>query len=327
MSTLDQVGAVLMEIHELPERVPFDEFQDAALQAVKRVVSFDAAWWGLVAGLEIHSATRFELPEGYRRHWESVREHDPIASAALGAPFVTVRFNHQDLETYPEISNFLEVYGIHHVLCTATRQRDLALYAFLSLYRNDAPFTEEERSVKQVLVPHLLHALGQSWRRNMERGLQSLNGQPDIRAAAICDRRGLVLSSEAALQGVLRREWPSWQGPHLPETLEQALSRNDRFVGTHIQVKIDAVSGLFLLRLSERDPFDDLTQREADVARLFAEGHTYKEVARELNLAPSTARHYLRNVYSKLDVSDKAALAILLVRRDEGSEMARFTVV
>jgi DNA-binding NarL/FixJ family response regulator len=327
MPTLDQVGAVLMEIHELPEKVPFDQFQDAALRAVQGVLSFDAAWWGLITGLDIHSATRFGLPEGYKRHWDNVRERDPIASAALGAPFATVRFNQQDLAPYPEISRFLGIYGIRHVLCTTTRQRDLGLYAFLSLYRKEDPFNEEERMVKQVMVPHLLHALGQSWRRSLEQNLQSLHGQVNIRAAAICDRRGLVLSSDLALSDVLRREWPSWQGPRLPKTLEDALSQNDRFVGTHIQVKIDAVSQLFLLRLSERDPFDDLTKREADVARLFAAGRTYKEVARELNLAPSTARHYLRNVYSKLNVSDKATLAMLLAKRDEDPETTRSATV
>jgi DNA-binding CsgD family transcriptional regulator len=320
MLTLDQVGAALMEIHELPEKMPFDQFQSAALRVVKQVLPFDAAWWGLVSGLKIHSATRFDLPKGYRRHWESVRDHDPIASAALSEPFKTVLFNEADLAPKKEISLFLQVYGIRHVLCTATRQRDLGLYAFLSLYRRDRPFSEEDRRVKQVFMPHLMHALGQSWRGNLEQNLQRLHGQPDIRAAAICDAQGLVLSSQATLTGMIRREWPSWQGPRLPRLMEQALGVSDRYVGTHIQVKIDAVSDLYLLRLSERDPIDDLTEREADVARLFAAGRTYKEVARQLGIAPTTARHYLRNVYSKLHVSDKATLATLLARRDDGSD-------
>lgn len=318
MPTLDELGAVLMDIHELPEKVPFDQFQDAALRAIKPVVPFDAAWWGLVTGLEIHSAARFALPEGYRRHWESVRDHDPIASAALSAPFATVMFNQQDLARHAEITGFLNIYGIRHVLCTTTRQRDLGLYAFLSIYRSEEPFTEEERQVKQVLMPHLMHALGQSWRGSLEQNLHLLNGRPDIRAAAICDQRGLVLSSDAQLSELMRREWPSWHGPRLPHMLERALKTGDRYAGTHVQVKIDAVSGLYLLRLSERDPLDDLTRREANVARLFAAGYTYKEVARELDIAPTTTRHYLRNVYSKLHLSDKAALATLLARSDEG---------
>ena len=320
MSILDQASAALLTIHELPQRVPFDQFQDAAIQAVKQVVPCDAAWWGLVANLEIHSATGFGLPEGYRRHWENLREHDAIATAALAAPFETVIFNQQDLLPHAEIRAFLDVYGIRHVLCTTTSQRDLGLYGFLSLYRRDAPFSEEERKLKQVFMPHLMHALGQSWRSSLERNLQRLNGQPDIRAAAVCDQHGLVLSSEVQFRAFMNREWPTWQGPRLPDQLEQALHAKDRFAGAHVQVRIDAVSDLYLLRMSERDPFDDLTNREADVARLFAAGYSYKEVARDLGLAPSTARHYLRNVYSKLHVSDKAALAMLLARREEGRD-------
>lgn len=320
MAALYAVGSALMAIHQLPERVSFDQFQTKALEAVRDILDFDAAWWGLVAGLEIHSATRFGLPEGYRRHWEGLRQHDPIASAALAAPFETVVFNQEDFIPGSEITKFLDVYGIRHALCTTTRQPDLGLSAFLSLYRRGVPFNEDERRIKQVLMPHLMYALGQSWRGSLEKNLQRLNGHPDIRAAAVCDKAGLILSSEAQLSTMMRREWPAWHGPRLPHPLEQALKISDRYIGTHVQVKIDTVSGLFLLRLSERDPFDDLTIREADVARLFAAGRTYKDVARELGLAPSTARHYLRNVYSKLHISDKVALAMLLARREGSPE-------
>ncbi|WP_039017909.1 helix-turn-helix transcriptional regulator [Halocynthiibacter namhaensis] len=313
MPTLDQIGTTLMEIHELPAKVPFHDFQDAALQVVKRILPFDASWWGLVSGLEIHTATRFDLPEGYRSHWNRISEHDPIASASLGNPFTTVIFNQPDLAPHKVISEFLGTYGIRHVLCTSTKQRDLGLYAFLSLYRRDAMFNEEERMLNQVLVPHLLHALGQSWRGSLEQSLHRLNGEPDIQAAAICDKRGLILSSEASFSNVIRREWPSWHGPNLPPPLIKSLTSKD-YVGVHLQVRFDAVSGLYLLRLSERDPISDLTQRETEVAQLFATGHTYKQVAQRLEIAPTTVRHYLRNVYGKLHISDKATLATLLAR-------------
>ena len=39
---------------------------------------------------------------------------------------------------------------------------------------------------------------------------------------------------------------------------------------------------------------------------------TYKEIARDLRLSPATVRHYIRNAYTKLEVSDKAALGRLI---------------
>ena len=45
---------------------------------------------------------------------------------------------------------------------------------------------------------------------------------------------------------------------------------------------------------------------------------TYKVIARDLGIAPATARHHLREIYRKLEVSDKAALAHMLMATDAG---------
>jgi len=317
MSDMSTLSDALLEIHALPEKVNFARFQDEALKRVKMVVEFDAAWWGLVAGFDIHSAARFGLPEGYRRTWEhSVRDQDPIAAAALAKPFKTVIFNQDRLQDHELITRFLSSYGIQHVLCTTTRQPNLGLYAFLSLYRSEAPFSERDRDLKQAITPHLMQALGQSWRDNLQNSLGSLDGQPSCRAAAVCDFGGLILSSEARFDDVLRREWPTWKGPRIPQHIAELLDRTTEYAGRHLQMKIDRVEDHYLLRASELNPITTLTNRESEVAQLFGSGKSYKEVAMQLGLAPTTARHYLRNVYSKLQVSDKAALARLLAQSE-----------
>ena len=55
-----------------------------------------------------------------------------------------------------------------------------------------------------------------------------------------------------------------------------------------------------------------LSARETDVAERFGGGRTYKEIARELGLAPNTVRHHIRSIYEKLGVSGKAGIAQLL---------------
>lgn len=66
------------------------------------------------------------------------------------------------------------------------------------------------------------------------------------------------------------------------------------------------------MTLRPREPRDLLTRQEGAVADAFAQGHSYKEVARSLQLAPATVRHHLRAVYLKLGINDKAALARLI---------------
>lgn len=55
-----------------------------------------------------------------------------------------------------------------------------------------------------------------------------------------------------------------------------------------------------------------LSRREAEVARLFAEGQSYKMVARALGSSPATVRHHLRQVYAKLGVTSKVQMARLV---------------
>jgi DNA-binding CsgD family transcriptional regulator len=50
-----------------------------------------------------------------------------------------------------------------------------------------------------------------------------------------------------------------------------------------------------------------LTERETEVLRLIAAGRTNKEVAAELRLSPKTVSRHLTNIFTKIDVSSRAA--------------------
>lgn len=52
-----------------------------------------------------------------------------------------------------------------------------------------------------------------------------------------------------------------------------------------------------------------LSPREQEVAQRFAEGLSHKEIARRLGVSPHTVRSQLSQLYRKLDIHDKAALA------------------
>lgn len=51
------------------------------------------------------------------------------------------------------------------------------------------------------------------------------------------------------------------------------------------------------------DPLDPLTNRETDVLRLLAEGHSNKEVAVQLVISVGTVKWYVQQIYSKLGVN------------------------
>jgi HD-GYP domain-containing protein (c-di-GMP phosphodiesterase class II) len=58
-----------------------------------------------------------------------------------------------------------------------------------------------------------------------------------------------------------------------------------------------------------------LTPREIEVLRLIAAGHTAKEAARQLEIAPKTADNHIQSLYSKIGVSTRAAAALYALER------------
>ena len=68
-------------------------------------------------------------------------------------------------------------------------------------------------------------------------------------------------------------------------------------------------------------PHDDyildlhLTNREVDVLRLVAEGHTDREVAEALVISPRTVNRHLSNIFVKLDVPGRAAAVAYAIRQ------------
>ena len=55
-----------------------------------------------------------------------------------------------------------------------------------------------------------------------------------------------------------------------------------------------------------------LSQRELEIARAYATGQTYHQIARHFHIAPSTVRTHLATIYRKLGVSSKIELHAVL---------------
>jgi HD-GYP domain-containing protein (c-di-GMP phosphodiesterase class II) len=59
-----------------------------------------------------------------------------------------------------------------------------------------------------------------------------------------------------------------------------------------------------------------LSDREVQVLRLFARGHTNQEIARLLWISPKTAGHHVQHIYAKVGVSTRAAAALFAMEHD-----------
>jgi DNA-binding NarL/FixJ family response regulator len=57
-------------------------------------------------------------------------------------------------------------------------------------------------------------------------------------------------------------------------------------------------------------PFPELTERERDILDLIAGGYTNTAIAGRLYLSPKTVRNYVSNIFTKLQVADRAQAII-----------------
>jgi DNA-binding NarL/FixJ family response regulator len=66
-------------------------------------------------------------------------------------------------------------------------------------------------------------------------------------------------------------------------------------------------------------PVDQLTRRELEVARLVAAGRSNREAAAALGISEGTVKVHLHSIYSKLEVDNRTAVAILFARSRAGA--------
>src|SRR5262249_40332529 len=145
-----------------------------------------------------------------------------------------------------------------------------------------------------------------------------VQGQPGAQSSvshAIADQCGTLHRTEPHFLKLMRTEWPQWHGPHLPVELQGALRSRGRYCGRATTIHHTPVRGLTLLEIRMRSALESLTPRELAVAAAFGEGQSHKTIAARFGLSPATVRHYLRTVYAKTNVSNKAELANMLKER------------
>ena len=134
------------------------------------------------------------------------------------------------------------------------------------------------------------------------------------------DTRVLILTASRSLNAVLESVTAGAEG-----YLHKASSRND------LLVTLRAVSdGQFAVprdlliqatgkvremaeRMNNRGP-DVLTLREREIAKMFAEGHTYAEIAAARGNKPLTIRNAVYSIQNKLGLRTKLELAVWTVR-------------
>lgn len=318
---VEEFSALVLHLYRTATLLSMEEFQKQLFETTKPLLRFDVGVWSMgwlaphglvIHGVHIHG----EIPDAPESA-EPVRQHDALARIALATPGRTQNICLSDPAWSAQENMRAQClrHGIKNALCTVTREPTLNLVHFLSLHRADPQrrYREDERLLKQRLMPHLVEAytINRGWNTRFH-----LLHEERRQTRALADGKGALHSASEEFLALLRVEWPDWQGPLLPTPVCATLAESGRhhYLGQDVVVYANPVGGWYVLGARRKLPVDALSRRELAIARLFAQGRNHKHIAKQLRLSPTTVRSHLQSIYRKLDVSDKATLANLLGR-------------
>jgi len=315
--TLESFSAALLDLAALPTSGSPAQLMHQGLGALGALAPYDAAWWGEcsggIDGLAPRNwlSGRVNLSADFAHEWNHISASDRFARDSMDR-LDTVVHNDGFDDPMPEVEAFARRHNLYRTMAVTRVLPGSGLLQFMVLYRHEgAPaFDPAQRMVFGLFTAHLM----QRWGAHVAKLVADADW-PGGDGQGLVDKLGefVYLGSQLAL--LLRDHFPSWNGTTLPENLRDLATRPvpQRMVGRR-RLSVQTRGDLLLLSLQPERRSASLPPRELNVARLYAEGQPYKQIARELGLSPATVRTYVRDAYLRLGVSDKIGLGKALCR-------------
>lgn len=294
----------LLEVHHDSANLSAADFQLTTLQRMRTYLDFDFAIWGEGDGSsrELHTATVLDQTPTLFDTWEPVKHQDPFANLVIGNTGRTWVLS--DVPRVFHSKAYSEHWGRYHareMISTMQVDPHTGLHVFVTLARerNQATFSRSEREFKALVTRHLFLAA-----HNNDRVAVS----EDQGHTALVDRFGILHACDDLFRALVIEEWGHAWRRRLPAAVTEALALYGCYLGRRIELTAEPLGTRWMIRVQPANPLP-LSPREEQIARAFAAGLSYKQVAQQLGIAPGTVRTHLTRIYEKLGVSDKGALA------------------
>lgn len=326
VSTTDDILQFVALLYQASSHMQPGDFKQWTITQLRQLIHFDSAWWGralfpeLSDTPEVHGNSLFQLPDDYFEQWQKIADCDTIAERLYNnatQPFMS----EVQRETMSEaLCDFLWQHDIRHVLSFMKNDPELLLDAngnmaesllvdFLSLYRNekDDAFQREDKRCLRLVMPHIALSLNHCLEFSV---LTSQHAQTNSRVEAVMFDSGFMLNTPSNhFTDLLKRDYPDWDGCILPDEIQECvLGKISSWKGKHFTLTFEPIDNYWFIRAYPTSLLFELTEREAQVAELFAKGKTYMEIAQEINRAPTTVRNHLQSIYLKLGIRNKVEL-------------------
>jgi len=282
-------------------------------------IGFDGAVWGSgIVDLErsspfkITRADVVDRPASLLDEYPDVAPQDPATASFLAFPHQSMAVSASDYSQAndaAEVGEYLRRHRIAHFALLGrpgtrveTQQRTVH---WITAYRQSGkPFGERDLVRLRALLPLWDQAHEICLVRHMERFARAQNVSSSL--IAICDENGVIHAAEPAFSELTHL----YRGDRIERDSHGRLPtlRRGDLQTQQIRVMDHSVKNWTLMQATCEHTDAPLSLRETQVARRFADGLSYKEIARETGASPSTVRTQLQNIYRRLDVHSRTGL-------------------
>lgn len=309
--------------------MPQSAFLKKSLAALKEWLPYQAAWLIETQPDTAQSIIRFS--HGQSGQLLPVPADDlslGLREAHLKAPLPMVitqstLMSHQHHRLHSAMDKLLNSQP-YLIFTDCSSQPDRAL--ILTRLDHDLPFSDRDRIMAEWLLPHLCEASKLS-PAAMPADPETPRPRPRSPLELHLDSQGRSVFCGEYIQACIDycstsnssgssnccTQSSSGQLTVTPELF--ALIQKQRPEGQlqlgRMTFDIQQQNQLLILRVHPESIRNLLTSREREIATELAKGQSYKAVAKELNLSPSTVTNYANRIYRKLNVHSKSQLAHL----------------
>lgn len=312
---IDPVDLFISRLYRSTQQISLANFRHWALQGLQSLIDFDSAIWstGHLSTRTFHTHTLLGLPDSYPQDLLKNLPHNPISSPLFNSPGRPVDMSDvvdDDVFYSSRIyQQFFRRYGIERILSSVHIDGRSGIYTLLTLYRNkrDRGFDNSDKALYQRTLFHLLSAASHA-------GVAQLKSPMEHRVEhfAICDKHGVYHEAEPSFLDLVEESFPGHTRQLLPFPVP--IFGEKQLAGPLI-VSATPLGDLSRVTIREANALDQLTTRERDVVEGVTQGLSFKQIARELSLSPSTVSNHLYRVYQKLKISNRSELAELIKER------------
>lgn len=310
MQTHQAIDLFIGKLYRAASEINPSHFRKWALTELKELILFDAALWsnGQEENRSFHNHTVIDIDETILSNLKKTMAVNPMVDAVInniGLPVDMADVVEDDVFYASYVYEYcFQPLNIERILSSIHTDGRSGLFTLLSLYRfdRDQPFSEEDKKVQERVLFHLLNAASHNLFLHLK--LAQANSTQGS-CWAICDKQGYFHEIQPATLDLLQQYYPDHNLNRSPFSLEEESQTLD--IGLSLTLR--QLDNLYSLEIWPTGPFDQLTDREKTIANAVSQGKTFKQIAKDLNLSPSTVANHLYRVYQKLNIQSRNQLA------------------